>query len=96
MKTESTTKLNTVDYYKLPNGKVDVFLRKNFDSYKSEDVEVFTCDEKIIQVDKSISKETIENNFEHYWQENHREKTVEEKLEEFELLFNEMLGVINE
>lgn len=57
-----------INYYPLPNDKVDVFLRKN--EYTETDEEgnlQYVAEEVYFQVDKSTTKEMIEKDFEKYW-----------------------------
>lgn len=57
-----------INYYPLPNDKVDVFLRKN--EYTETDEEgnlEYVAEEVYFQVSKDTTKEMIEKDFEKYW-----------------------------
>lgn len=61
-----------VDYFVLPNGKADVFLRRNeIVETKTDDegneYEEYVADEVYFQVDVSVPKTEIEANFEQLW-----------------------------
>ena len=58
----STTLKNEVDYYPLPNGTVDVFLRKRLpDEVDSEGNETFVYDE--VSINTTLPREIIEEYF---------------------------------
>lgn len=77
---------NVVDYYPLPNGKADVFLHSNETTEVVKDEEgnegtVYVAEEVYFQVDKSVTKEQVEANFDKMW--NNAENPVcEPSLEE--------------
>ena len=59
----STTLKNEVDYYPLPNGTVDVFLRKRLpDEVDGEGNETFVYDE--VSINTTLPREIIEEYFE--------------------------------
>lgn len=63
---------NAVDYFPLPNGKVDVFLRRNETTEVVKDEEgnestVYVAEEVYLQVDQSVTREQIETNFDKMW-----------------------------
>lgn len=58
----STTLKNEVDYYPLPNGTVDVFLRKRLpDEVDAEGNDVFVYDE--VSVNTTLPKSVVEEYF---------------------------------
>lgn len=87
-------KREKVSYYLLPNGCVDVFLRKNFDTYENEDGEtVHTWDEKIIRVKETVTKEEIEENFEQWWESTKAEEIdLAKRVKELEDVIDILLG----
>lgn len=63
---------NAVDYFLLPNGKVDVFLHRNETTEVVKDEEgnestVYVAEEVYLQVGQSMSKEYVEANFDRMW-----------------------------
>lgn len=94
----SSTLFNSVDYYPLPNGFVDVFMHKNMRI--EEDIEgnaIHIADEVYFQIDSSITKEYIENNFEYMWNDAENsiaEPTDKEKIANLETLVLELMGVV--
>ena len=94
--TESPIKLESVSYYPLPKtNKVDVFLRKDFDTYVNDEGEtVHTCKEKLIQVYAEVTKQEIEENFERYWNPlKIADVSLEERVEDVENVINMLLGL---
>lgn len=91
-------KREKVSYFKLPNNKADVFLRKDFNTYINEENEtIHTWAERIIQVDQSISKKEIEDNFEEWWNyQRDDEVDLVKRVQELEKVIDTMLGVNNE
>ncbi len=68
---------NKVDYYPLPNGYADVYLHKNEKTETDDEGNIqFRAEEVYFQIDQSVTKEQIENNFDYMW--NDAEKAIEE------------------
>ena len=95
---------NKVDYYLLPNGYADVFLHRNetIETTINEEGEEHTqykSDEIYFQVESSVTKEYIENNFDYMWKEteekNIKEPTDEERIKAIEdaIIFLTLGGV---
>ena len=88
-------KHNKVDYFALPNGYADVFLHKNeFEEVDSEGNTQYVAEEVYFQVEQTITKEQIENNFDFMWNDAENvitEPTVEERLQALEMLELERL-----
>ena len=88
-------KHNKVDYFALPNGYADVFLHKNeFEEVDSEGNAQYVAEEVYFQVEQTITKEQIENNFDFMWNDAENvitEPTVEERLQALEMLELERL-----
>ena len=88
-------KHNKVDYFALPNGYADVFLHKNeFEEVDSEGNTRYVAEEVYFQVEQTITKEQIENNFDFMWNDAENvitEPTVEERLQALEMLELERL-----
>lgn len=83
---------NPVDYFVLPDGAVDVFLRRNeiteskTDDEGNENIE-YVAEEVYFRTDKSVTQDMVETNFEYYWNriENHiTEPMPEERLDMLE------------
>ena len=95
----SSKPYNRVDYFPLPNGLADVFLHKNERTEKDEENNtVYVVEEKYFQVEQSISKEFIEDNFDYMWQnteKNMSNPTLEDRLKATEdaILFLLMGGI---
>lgn len=85
---------NMVDYYKLPNGYADVFMRKNEQTETDEEGNtLYVADEVYFQI-KGVSKEQIEDNFEYMWQDaqiKSNAPTAEERLEALETAVLDMI-----
>lgn len=99
--TRGTKPFNQVDYFPLPNGKIDVFLHRNevveteVDNEGNESV-VYVAEEVYFQVDKYVTKEYIEVNFDTLWDEIENpmeEPSVEERLAIAEDTINFLLGI---
>lgn len=72
---------NKIDYFTLPNGYADVYLHRNERiEIDEEGNEQYIAEEVYFQVDQSVTKEQIEENFEFMW--NDAEKVVEEPTQE--------------
>jgi len=94
----SSNKRNTIEYYPLPNGHADVFLRKN--ELQETDAEGnirYVAEEVYFQIEQTVTKKDIEDNFDYMW--NDAEKlvvipTIEERLQMAEdtILFLLMSG----
>lgn len=79
---------NQVDYYPLPNGYADVFLHRNEIEELDEDGnEIYIAEEVYMQVDQTLTKEKIEENFNYLWEDADTimtEPTAEERLKVLE------------
>ena len=87
-----------INYYPLGDGLVDVFLHKNEKTEVDEEGNtVYKAEEVYFQTRSNITKETIEENFESYW-ENEGERVVTklsavERIEMLEDTINFLLGL---
>lgn len=93
---QSRKPFNKVDYYSLPNGHADVFLRKNRRAETDEEGNsIHVADEVYFQIIQTVTKEQIESDFEYFWQD--AEKTLaepptqEERLKALESAMLEMI-----
>lgn len=76
---------NKIDYFTLPNGYADVYLHRNERiEIDEEGNEQYIAEEVYFQVEQSVTKEQIEENFEFMW--NDAEKVEEEPTQEDRLL----------
>ena len=79
---------NSVDYYPLSNGYADVFLHKNERTEIDEEGNTqYIAEEVYFQVDQSVTKEQIEQNFDYMWgdaESSSIEPTLEERLQALE------------
>lgn len=95
---QSHKPFNKVDYYPLQNGAVDVYLHKNDTQEIDEDGNtIHKTEEVYFQVKDSITKSTIEDDFDSYW-ENEGERivnelTTTERIEMLEDTINFLLGL---
>jgi len=85
-----------VDYFLLPNGSVDVFLRKNETTQADEEGGIqYVAEEVYFRVDATVTKEDIEQNFEHWWGVGSKkavaEPTGEERLQALEQAMLELI-----
>lgn len=75
---------NKIDYYPLPNGYADVFLHKNEIIETDEEGNTqYVAEEVYLQVEQSVTKENIEENFDYMWNDTENVTTkpsVEERL----------------
>ncbi len=81
--TQSHKPFNRVDYYVLGNGYADVFMHRN----ETQEVDdegniIYKAEEVYYQIEDSISKEQIEDNFDFMWEDAEEEKTQEPTLDE--------------
>lgn len=87
---------NAVDYYLLPNGKVDVFLHRNEITETDEEGNItYIADEVYLSLDSTIPKQEIEQNFDTYWNKGENtvnEPSVEERMKALE---QAMLDIIS-
>lgn len=87
---------NRVDYFPLSNGYADVFLHKNETTETDEEGNLqYVAEEVYFQVEKSVTKEQIEGNFDYWWNsttEQVDEPTIEERLELAESTILFLLG----
>lgn len=68
---------NKIDYYPLPNGNVDVFLHRNEKIETDEEGNAqYVAEEVYLQVEQSVTKENIEENFDTMWNNAEKEKVV--------------------
>ncbi len=73
---------NPVDYHILPNGYVDVFMHKNETTETDDEGDLFyTAEEVYFQIDKSVTKEQIESNFDYFWNDAEKCAIPEQPLE---------------
>lgn len=95
---QSHKPFNKVDYYPLQNGVVDVYLHKNNTQEVDEEGNtIHKAEEVYFQVKDSITKSTIEDDFDMYW-ENEGERVVNEltateRIEILEDTINFLLGL---
>ena len=95
---QSHKPFNKVDYYPLQNGVVDVYLHKNnIQEVDEEGNTIHKAEEVYFQVKDSITKSTIEDDFDMYW-ENEGERVVNEltateRIEILEDTINFLLGL---
>ncbi|MEC1778395.1 hypothetical protein [Schinkia azotoformans] len=77
---------NKVDYFALPNGFADVFMRRNEITETDDEGNVnYVSEEVYFQIDKSVTKQQIEDNFDLMWNDAVNvpvELTTDEKVEE--------------
>ena len=95
---QSHKPFNKVDYYPLQNGVVDVYLHKNnIQEVDEEGNTIYKAEEIYFQVKDNITKSTIEDDFDMYW-ENEGERVVNEltateRIEILEDTINFLLGL---
>lgn len=80
---QSHKPFNRVDYYPLGNGYVDVFLHRN--EMQETDIEGninYKVEEAYFQIEDTVTKEIIEENFDFMWSDVEKEPTQEPTLEE--------------
>lgn len=81
---------NRVDYFPLPNGYADVFLHRNEKMETDEDGNIqYVAEEVYFQIEQTVTKEMIEENFDYMWQDAERvkvEPTLEERVQALETL----------
>lgn len=77
---------NRVDYYSLHNGYADVFLHRNETIVEDEEgSKDYVAEEVYFQIDRLVTKEQIEENFDYFWEDAEKSKvekpTAEERLQ---------------
>lgn len=74
---ESYKRHNKVDYFPLPNGLADVFLHRN-ETIKTDEEgnTIYIAEEVYFQVEQSVTKEQIEQNFDNMWANAEKEKVI--------------------
>jgi hypothetical protein len=86
---------DNIEYYVLPNGYADVFLHRNEKTETDEDGNIqYVAEEVYFQVDQSITKEQIEQNFDYMWEDAENspiEPTLEGRLEALESAMLEII-----
>ncbi|MDQ0414245.1 hypothetical protein [Mesobacillus stamsii] len=90
-----------IGYYVLPDGKVDVFLRKNETTEivtddNGKESAIYVAEEVYLQVDTTVTKTDVETDFNKFWDmvENPVvEPTIEERLAMTEDTINFILGL---
>jgi hypothetical protein len=88
---------NKVDYFPLPNGFADVFLHKNQMTETDEEGNIqYVAEEVYFQIEQSVSKETIEENFDYMWQDAERDKVEPAKLDIIQQKLDQQDAVIEE
>lgn len=77
---------DSVGYFPLSNGKVDVFLRRNEKAETDDEGNtVYVAEEVYFQVEESVTKKQIETDFNHYWNRTQAlQPNSEERLEAIE------------
>ena len=91
MKSYSTAKQDRISYYPLPDEMADVYLRKELaPEQDNEGNTVFVYDEVHFAVSQDITKTQIEDNFDLLFEDaealNHKEPSLEERLEALEIM----------
>lgn len=87
---------NKIDYYPLPNGYADVFLHRNETTEKDDEGNIiYIAEEVYTQVDQTLTKEKIEENFDYLWNDAETlvvdEATTEERLKALESAMLEII-----
>lgn len=87
---------NKVDYYPLPNGYADVFLHRNETTENDEEGNiVYIAEEVYTQVEQSLTKDKIEENFDYLWEDADtiiaEEVSTEERLKALESAMLEII-----
>ena len=89
---------NKVDYFALPNGYADVFLHRNEKIETEEEGNIqYVAEEVYFQIEQTITKEQIENNFDFMWNDAENvmaEPTVEELQLEYMIEMDYRLSLI--
>lgn len=68
MQTEGNKPFNAVDYYPLADGYADVFMHRPTEIREDEEGNlVYVAEELYFQIDQSVTKEMIEENFDDMW-----------------------------
>lgn len=80
---QSHKPFNRVDYYPLGNGYADVFLHRNEVQERDEEGSIiYNAEEVYFQIEDTVTKEQIEENFDFMWEDVEKEPTQEPTLEE--------------
>lgn len=88
---------NRVDYFPLPNGYADVFLHRNETTETDEEGNIqYVAEEVYFQIEQSVTKETIEENFDYMWQDAERDKVEPTKLDIIQQKLDQQDAVIEE
>ena len=95
---QSHKPFNKVDYYNLRNGYADVFLHRNEKIETEEEGNIqYVAEEVYFQIEQTITKEQIENNFDFMWNDAENvmtEPTVEELQLEYMIEMDYRLSLI--
>ena len=76
-------KHNKVDYFALPNGYADVFLHRGERTETDEEGNIqYVAEEIYFQIEQSVTKGQVEDNFDFMWDDVEKDKTKEPTLEE--------------
>lgn len=88
---------NRVDYFPLPNGHADVFLHRNETTETDEDGNIqYVAEEVYFQIEQSVTKETIEENFDYMWHDAEKDKVELTELDIMQQKLSQQDAVIEE
>ena len=88
---------NRVDYFPLPNGHADVFLHRNETTETDEEGNIqYVAEEVYFQIEQSVTKETIEENFDYMWHDAEKDKVELTELDIMQQKLNQQDAVIEE
>ena len=95
----SNKKRSAIEYYPLPNGYADVFLRKNELGEPDNEGNIgYVAEEVYFQIEQSVTQQEIEDNFEYMWNDAQKTRvetviTETDRIEALENALLEMMGV---
>ena len=88
---------NRVDYFPLPNGHADVFLHRNETTETDEEGNIqYVAEEVYFQIEQSVTKEMIEENFDYMWHDAEKDKVELTELDIMQQKLNQQDAVIEE
>lgn len=88
---------NRVDYFPLPNGYADVFLHRNETAETDEEGNIqYVAEEVYFQIEQSVTKETIEENFDYMWHDAEKDKVELTELDIMQQKLSQQDAVIEE
>jgi hypothetical protein len=88
---------NRVDYFPLPNGHADVFLHRNETTETDEEGNIqYVAEEVYFQIEQSVTKETIEENFDYMWHDAEKDKVELTELDIMQQKLSQQDAVIEE